>query len=249
MEFKVWDPSTPDVTFETARVAFPAFTFYREQALEIAEYVRSVAVTEDNVKDVKKELAQVRKVTDELARRRIAIKREILTDFDVFEAEVKDLSEIISDAERELRAKVRELDEAERDRKEEQIRELWDKKAAFYQINQYIPNAFNVWLIPSYLNKSVSMKSIEREMTEWLETTEKEISTLKAMDDEYLVEYLGVLDMAKAINNVNERREIRETISEETEETDTATFIVTGEKDIKLAEVLLKSYEINYIRR
>lgn len=249
MEFKIWDPSTPDVSFEPAKIKFPAFEFYKKQAQGIAEYVRSVEVTENNVKDVKKELAQVRKITDELSKRRIAIKREILTDFDAFEAEVKDLSGIISEAEGELREKVRELDEAERNRKEEQIRELWDKRAAQYQINNYLPNAFNVWLIPQYLNKSTSLKSVEREMVDWLETTEKEIDALKIMDDEYLVEYLGVLDMAQAIRNVNERNEIREAITEEEEETETATFIITGEKDITLAELLLKNNGINFIRR
>lgn len=250
MEFKIWDPSTPDVSFEPARVKFPAFTFYRKQALGIAEYVRSVEVTEDNVKEVKKELAQVRKITDELSKRRIAIKREILTDFDVFEAEVKDLSGIISEAEGELREKVRQLDELERERKEAQIRELWDKRAGQYQITGYVQNAFNRWLLPQYLNKSTSMKAIEREMVDWLETTEKEIDTLRNMDDEYLVEYLGVLDMAQAIKAVNERNEIREAIAEEDdEETETATFIITGEKDITLTELLLKNNGINFIRR
>lgn len=250
MDFKVWDPSQPDVSFQPAKVTFPAFEFYKTQARQIAEYIRSVEVTESNVKEVKKELAQARKITDELSRRRIAIKKEILAEFDEFETEVKDLSGVISEAEKELRGKVHQLEEMEREKKEEKIRELWEKRACQYQIYDLLPNAFNRWMLPQYLNKTVTMKSIEKEMIDWLENTEAEIETLRAMDDEYLVEYLGTLDMTQAIRAVNERNDIRDAIAESTyEENETATFIITGDKDIKLTELLLKNNNINYIKR
>lgn len=250
MNFDIWDPSTPDVTFRPAEVTFPAFDFYKKQAAQIAEYIRSVEVTEDNVKEVKKDLAQARKITDELSRRRIQIKKEILKEFDSFEGEVKELSGIISEAEAGLRSKVHQLEELEREKKEDRIRELWNTRACQYQIYQLLPGAFERWMLPQYLNKTVSMKSIEREMIDWLENTEREINTLRSMDDEYLVEYLGTLDMAQAIQAVNERNDIRDTIAENTYEDDeTATFIITGDKDIKLTELLLTNNNINYIKK
>lgn len=251
MELKPYDPQGKDVIFQKAPITFPAFEYYKEQAIMMADYINGIELTEDNVQDVKKDLASVRKVTDELSRRRIAIKKTILEDFDVFESEVKELSEIISEAESHLRTKLKELEEQERKNKEAAILETWNKRASLYQICSLLPDAFHTWLSPQHLNKSTSMKKIESDMTEWLEKTEKEITTLRSMDSEYLVEYLSTLDMSEAIDAVNRRNEIREVVSEpEPEETEpTATFIIKGEKEIKLAELILKENNIEFIRR
>ena len=83
MEFEVWDTSKPDVTFEPAKITFPALGFYMEQAEKIADYINSIEVTEDNIKDVKKDLAAARKVTKALSDRRIAIKKEIMSNYEV----------------------------------------------------------------------------------------------------------------------------------------------------------------------
>lgn len=251
MELRPYDPQGKDVIFQKAPITFPAFEYYKEQATMMADYINSIELTEDNVQDVKKDLASVRKVTDELSRRRIAIKKTILEDFDVFESEVKELSKIISEAESHLRTKLKELEEQERKNKEAAILETWNKRASLYQICSLLPDAFHTWLTPQHLNKSTSMKKIESDMTEWLEKTEKEITMLRSMDNEYLVEYLSTLDMSEAIDAVNRRNEIREVVSEpEPEETEpTATFIIKGEKEIKLAELILKENNIEFIRR
>lgn len=251
MQFEIWDQSKPDVSFTPASVTFPAFEFYRVQAQRIADEILNTEVTEENVADVKKLLADARKVTDGLNKRRVEIKREILKDFDDFEDQVKTLALIISDADNEVRAMVRQLDEEERNKKEEAIRELWQKRVTGYQIGDLAPDAFNAWLTPQMLNKSTSMKAVETDMVEWLEASEKAIDTLKSMDDEYLVEYLGCFDFTSAVAIVNNRNEMRARITntkdEDTEEK--ALFVVYGKKDIKLTESLLNENEIEYQRQ
>ena len=60
-EFEVWDPTKgPDVSFKAAPVAFPAYETYKQQAMMAADYIRSIDLSEDNVKQVKKELAKCR---------------------------------------------------------------------------------------------------------------------------------------------------------------------------------------------
>ena len=248
MEYEVWNKEEPDVKYSTGLVAFPAFEFYKTQAQRIAEQIKETVVTEENAKDIKKLLADARKVTTSLDQRRIAIKKEILKDYDEFESQIKELTEIINEADNDVRSKVRLMEEQEREVKKEAIKELWDKRIVQYQISDLCPEAFDHFLIPSYLNKTMSMKNVEKEMVTWLEDTEKAINTLKGMDDEYLVEYIGCLDMATAINAVNERTKIRETIGETSEE-DTAIFVITGKKNIKLVEMLLNENEIDFIRK
>lgn len=252
MEFEIQAQSS-DVVFRPAVVEFVGFEHYKAQAEQIAEYVRGIDVTEENLQAVKKDLAAVRKLTGELDRRRIGIKKEILAGYTDFEKEVKEIIAIIDSADEEIRSKTRELDEQEREAKKQKIHELWNKRAGMYQISDVFPDAFLLWLTPQHLNKSVSMKSVEADMVDWLEKTEKEINALKSMDDEYMVEYFSCLDMAKAVEAVNARREIADRIAEAADEDEpeeeSAIFIITGKKNITLTEMLLKENEIEYRRK
>lgn len=251
---ELWDASQHDVTVKTASVNFPAYEHYKQQAQQIAKYISGIVLTEDNVKDVKKELAAARKITDGLDRKRIDIKKMILSDYIKFEEQVKDIQTIIKDAEDELRMKVREMDEEERAAKREEIHDIWCKRYQMYNLAQYLTEdaVFEKWLTPQHLNKTTSLKSIEKNMVEWLEKTDKDLKSIESMDKEYLIEYLNCLDLSEAITATNIRMGIRSEIDKDEEDEGdeaTAAFIVTGEKDIKFTEMLLKENGIEFIKR
>lgn len=250
MELQKYESSVPDIAYSIPTVTFNGYEFYREQAVRIAQYVRSIEVTEENITAVKQELATARKGVKELDRRRIDIKKEIQSGYAEFERQLKEITAIIDDADKELGAKVRVLDEAERDRKKEQVRALWEKRVQQYAVNALDPNAFEKWLTPQHLNKTTTMKSIESDMVDWLEQREKDIELLRTMDDEYLVEYLGTYDTTSAISAVNLRHQMLETVRETAEpDEEKAIFVVHGKKDIKLAETILTENEINFERK
>ena len=247
-EFEVWDPTKgPDVSFKAAPVAFPAYETYKQQAMMAADYIRSLDLSEDNIKQVKKELAKCRKVTDELNKRRLDIKKQVLSEYDVFENRVKYLIAIIDEADSELREKVRELDEMEREAKKQKIREIWDKRIDLYSI-RILPDAFDRWLSPRHLNKSTSMKAVEKDMVAWLEKTEKDLETMTFMGEEYKAEYLACLDVSAAVAEVKAREARTEAVRQMTEDTEEEVkhITITGRKDIEFALVLLKANGINF---
>ena len=250
LKFEVWDTDTPDVAFKPAQIMFPAYEFYKGQAEQIAEYVSKIEPTEANVKEVKKTLAQSRKLVKALSDRRIQIKRDLLADFSEFEAQVKEISGIVDAADATVRDKVRALEEAEREQKRLAILDLWNKRVGGYRICDLVPDLFDTWLQPRFLNSSTTMKTVETEMTEFLEQTEQAMNALDNFDEEYRVEYLGTLNLAEAIEAVRRREEVRDLVrgepEEETEET--ATFIIKGKKNIKLAEIVLSENEIDYVK-
>lgn len=239
-----------DVSYQIPEIRFPSYEQYRQQALALGDYIRSTEVTPENVKEAKSILADSRKVTDRLNRKRIDIKNDILRGYKVFEEQVKEITGIIDEADQELRGKVRELDEQERETKKEAIREIWTKRIGQYdRVEKLIPDAFERWLEPSYLNKTMTMKAVEARMSEWLDEVDVTIDTASNMGDEYLAEYLSTLSLTDAIRNVTERKKLENLINsnkEDFEDEPTATFIVTGEKDITLTEMLLKSNNITY---
>lgn len=248
--FEVWDPTKgPDVSFRVAEIDFPAYEVYADQAKTIAEYICSLEVTEDNIKEVKKELAKCRKVTDELNKRRIAIKKDILAEFGVFESQVKTLIFIVDNADSQLRAKVRQMEEAEREEKKARIREIWDKRIGLYRIGAICADAFDIFLKPKHLNKTTPIKAVEKAMTDWLEQTEKDLEVLAGMGVEYEAEYVRCLDMAKAIATVNDRKaqtDIVRAAEEDTQEEEVLVIAITGRKDIEFTKVLLDVNGINY---
>ena len=244
------DEQNPDVQYQVAKVIFDSFPDYKDKCLLIAEHIRNTEVTEDNLPEVKKELAAARKITDELNSRKVQIKRIILADYSVFEGQVKELKGIIDSAESELRVKVNDLEDKARDQKKADIKDIFEKRIGQYQIGTLIPDAFDRWWHEDLANKSKSMKAVEADMVDWLEGTEKDITTLKGMDKEILVEYLDTMDLAAAIQTVNARNARRQAVKDAPDdivpEEQVAVFRVYGAKDITLAEMLLKNNNITY---
>ena len=242
-----------DVTYEAAKVEFPAYEEYKEKAYAVAEYIYQMDVTPENIKEAKGTLAKARKLTDKLSRARIDMKKEILASYTTFEAQVKEIVGIIDDADKEVRAKVKDLDEAERQKKRDMIHELWLKRIPAYDyelMTTVLPDAFERWLKPKHLNKTTTMKSVEEDMTAWLQKTLTEISTLQDMGDEYLEAYSYTGDMAAAIKQVRQREDFLDTVhglkAEDLEE-ESQTFIVYGDDNISKAEDLLRRNNIKFI--
>lgn len=242
-----------DVTYDIPQVNFPAYEEYKEKAYAVAEYIYNMEPTEENIKETKATLAKARKLTDKLNRARIDMKKAILQNYTTFEQQVKEITGIIDDADKEIRAKVKDMEEAERQRKKEAIHELWLKRIPAYDydlLNAVLPNAFDRWLTPKHLNKSTSMKSIETEMTAWLQKTLTEIETLRNMGDDYLEAYSYTGDMAAAIKQVQQREDFLDTmhgLKDEDVEEPSQTFIVYGWDNISKAEDLLRRNEIKFI--
>lgn len=238
-----------DITYQIPQVSFPAFEDYKQQAEQVSSYIRSLPVTQENIKAVKVELAKARKLTDRLNRSRIDIKKEILSQYTVFESQVKELCDIVGEADDELRDKVRQLEELERKCKMSEIEELWDKRVAQYdQITKYFPCALDLWFQPQFLNKTYSMKRIEDDMRDWLEECDNNIRVASKMGEDYLYEFTVTGNLAEAIELVQKREQWESELADEDpeEEIPVQIFVVSGEKDIKLAEMLLKENNITY---
>lgn len=242
-----------DVTYEVPQVNFPAYEEYKEKAAAVAEYIFAMEPTEENIKETKATLAKARKLTDRLNRARIDMKKEILKNYTVFESQVKEIVGIIDDADKEIRAKVKDMEEAERQRKKEELRELFLKRVPAYDydlLEAVLPNAFDRWLTPKHLNKSASMKSVEADMTAWIQKTMSDINAAKEMGDDYVEAYAWTGDLAKAIAEVHRREDALDAIhglKDPDEEEPSQTFVVYGWDNISKTEDLLRRNEIKFI--
>ena len=232
-------------------IVFKDYSKLLSEATLIAEKLNEMEVNEDNIKEQKKLLAKVNKSIKELNDRRIAIKKEILEPYEMFNSQVKEIESVIKEADTRLRNQAREIEEAERVEKKKRIHEIWDLRMHQYDLAKMIE--FEDWIQQSHLNKSMSMNKVEDEMVIFLEAVEKDLGVINGMDNskEIMTEYLNTLSIAEAIEIVNSRIKAQEKQAEMLEKIGVETdkkymFILNNEKDMKFAKMLLNENEIKF---
>ena len=235
-------------------IEFSDFENIKQQALQLAEDLQTVEVDEDNLKESKKLLAAVNKRKKELDDERIRIKKLMLEPYAAFEDQVKEIVQIVDAANDTVRQQVKDLEEAERQAKQADLAEIFHKRKSLYSLGDLIP--FEDFLKPKHLNKTTTIESVETEMVEFLEQTERDIKVLQKLPDlnDHVSAYIGKYDLALAMSQVQGEKERRQQIEaaqaqkkmQQPEAEKQYRFTITGEKDKALVEMFMKQNKIQY---
>jgi hypothetical protein len=239
-------------------LVFHDYERIKKEAEDLAEQIKTVEVNEENVKASKKLLAVVNRRLKELEDTRIGIKKTLLEPYQEFEEQVKEIVGIVKEADAEVREQVKLLEEFDRIEKEDAVKEIWEKRISKYSLGSLIP--FDDFAKPKHFNKSTSIDSVEKEMIEFLEHTQKDINVIKTMDNnkEIVSAYLGRYDLAEAIAIVTEQIAKDKEIEKKTKalekakakEEEKIAFLVSvkviNEKELKLLEMILKENDFEF---
>lgn len=232
-------------------IEFHEFDSLKEQALDLAEQIEQVEVTEDNIQFSKKMLAAVNSRIKEMDSRRISIKKEMLEPYDLFEKQVKEIVAIVKDADSLVRDQVRELEEKEREQKRSKIAETFAKRIKQYVFQDVF--GFDDFIRPSHLNKSTSFNSIETDMVNWLEKLDADLRVINSLAnaEEVLTEYRDTKDLSVALTIVNDRKERKKQVEKLVKPVNKSvkqSFMITisDEKDMKLLEMFMEQNNIKY---
>ena len=247
------------IRYQAGVITFESFEEYKSMAQEIASYIDSLELNETNIKQVKKDLADAKKVVSALEIKRKEIKKAMLTPYDALEKQIKELNAIISVADSRLRQQVKEYEELERQAKNSVIRDIFDKRIELYpDIKNIIREPYERFLTPKHLNKTTTLKSVEAEMTDWLERVQKDIDIIVKMDDaEVMTEFVQSLDLAEAMATVQKRRDIRKDIVNATydaggisnQHQDKLYYFAVKECDVGLLRALCERNGIKLIKQ
>ena len=236
-------------------INFDEYDDLKVQAMIIAERVRDVQVTDENIKETKKMLARINSSLKELNDRRIAIRKEINKPYDEFAEKIKEIETIVRDADTLVRNQVREIEEQERRDKKQALEDIWNKRIPMYELASQIP--FEDWLEPCHLNKTATIQKSEMEMVHFLESAERDLKVLLENGDNsvrYMTTYYQTLDLGKTLETVNreleQERKIQEQVTEVVEDSEEIqeqyVFIIRNKKDGRLVEQLLINNEIEF---
>lgn len=181
------------------------FQIKKEKLRMIAQRLKETEVTEENIKENKQLLKRIRKAVREIDEYRKDKRREALEPYNHLAKQVKELTEIIKEGEDEIDYQITRLEDIERDHKEQILEEIFKKRAQHYELIE--DQDFENFLIPSYLNKSESITSVEKKMSEWLEETNEFYDNLKTFCEQNNINYenckrdLVDSDWARSVSN------------------------------------------------
>lgn len=201
MELKVKAPTFPEV------IEFN-FDELKQEITERASTYVNLVYGEEQIQDAKKDRATLNKFVKALSDERIKIKKECLKPYEDFEAKIKELDGIVSKAIANIDNQVKGYEEKKKQEKLEKIKEFW----AGTEIKIPMPLTFEQIFNEKWLNASVSIKSIQEEITSRLEQIANDLETLANLPEfgfEAVEVYKTTLDLNKALNEGRRLSEIQ----------------------------------------
>ena len=240
-----------DIKVEVGTIKFEGFPTLRLSVERLVDKMKTVEVTEENVKESKQLVARVRKEVDALNDERKRVERFYLSPLEDFKRGIKEVGDLIKEAEESVRQQVRALDEIERETKYTDVQMLFDLRVKAYDLKGMF--SFEDFYRREFTNKTYALSKIEAEMVEWMGKIESDLNFLSEQQNaaKVLAEYKDTKDVAQAIKNIEAQEQYYRELEKRMQHIVTPSnqdyvdtkqefkFIVTGENDAKILREFL----------
>lgn len=138
---------------------------------------RSMVVTEDNLQEVKKVIAKIRKTRDSIDLYRKEVKKACLAICTPFEERAKRLTAMCDEDANGLNAKVKVFDEEKKQKKIAELRDYFDSLAT--DVSQFI--AFDALYNPRWENVTYAIDEAKEEIASAVRSATIEVKAIKAI--------------------------------------------------------------------
>lgn len=183
-------------TWKSPEVIDFNFEELKEEITNKSALYKNMVYTDETIKDAKSDRALLNKFKTALEDKRKEVKKQCLEPYNQFEKQIKELVAIIDEPVKLIGEQITEFEDREKAEKHEQIIELFNK--AGFQSFVTLEQIYD----PKWLNKSVSLKSIEEELTNAVYRIGHDVTTINSLKEysfEALEHYKKTLDLASAI--------------------------------------------------
>ncbi len=164
-------------------------------------------VSEDAIVEAKKTRAGLNNIAKMIDDRRKEVKKEFLKPYEVVEKQAKDLISIIGEVNGAIDAQLKAFEEKEKEAKKEQVIALWEAKD--YQK----VGLEQIWN-DKWLNKTVTLKQVEKEIDEKITNIESDLNSIKVLvvdnNEKVLAlqsKYLVSLDLQRVLYDYQQEEE------------------------------------------
>lgn len=188
---------------------------YEELKQEITERVASyknLVYTDDQIQDAKKDVAMLRKFTKALSDERIRVKKDLLKPYEDFESKVKELTAIVDESIKNIDGQIKAVEDEKKGLKLDEIMDNYS--------NIGFPDwvTFDKLFDEKWLNASVSLASVQKELESKKVQIETDLQTLQNLPDfsfEAIEVYKTSLDINQAIQEGKRLSEIQKRKAEQ----------------------------------
>lgn len=164
-------------------------------AARVQDY-KNIAYTEDQVKDMKKDRADLNKLRTAFESERKRLKKVCMEPYNLFEQQVKEVVALIDEPIQLIDSQLYELEERRKQQKKKDIEALFDTIG--FQTFVTLDNIFD----QKWLNASVSLGKIEEQMKSIMYKIGTDVATIGNLQEfsfEAMEVYKKTLDLNKAI--------------------------------------------------
>ena len=202
MEFKIYNPDensfTQAIEWNNEEI--------KAELKEKLELYKNLIYTDEQISEAKADRAKLNKFVTALEDKRKELKKTCLAPYEKFEKQVKELVFMINEPIALIDTRVKAFEEEKKNKKLEEI------KAYYTGLDTDFPSFEQIYN-PKWLNASVSMTSIKKDIDVKLGEINKELEILENLEKysfEAIFEYKKNLDLSMAMSKANELRQIEE---------------------------------------
>lgn len=166
---------------------------------EVAErmaYYRDLAYTDDQMNDAKKDRAKLNSFVKALEDKRREVKKQCLAPYEQFEHQIKEVIAIVNEPIRLIDEQIKSYEQQQKDEKLKKIREVFESTG----FQSFV--TFEMVFDSRWLNKSVSLKSIQDQLLSRMYAIGNDVLTISQLPEfsfEAMEVYKTTLDINKAI--------------------------------------------------
>lgn len=173
----------------------------------LASY-KSMVVTEDEIGAAKADKAKISKLSKTISEQRIAIKKRYLEPYNVFEAQMKELSSMCDEAAKNIDVQVKAFEEKRKAEKRETLRGYFDS------VNTQAWLSFERIENPRWMNVTYDMETAKDDIQEAVTAIGENVTTItessSEFDNEMLLEYQKTLDLGAAMRRGSELKRMKQ---------------------------------------
>lgn len=167
----------PVITFDFERLV--------HNAKEMVAKYDGLLVTEEQVKDIKKEMAEINAAKLRLDKARKEAVRKVSEPIKAFEAQIKEVCAIFDHAYDSLGAQVKEFERKEREEKRQSVQAMIDESIKLAKdANPAMADKFALAVQEKWLNKTASFKAIQAEIDAGIADQIKAEAELQRLDQQ-----------------------------------------------------------------
>lgn len=195
MELKIFNPTEDGFL----KVIDWNFDELKQEIVKKSDDYMNLVYSNDQIKEAKKDRANLRKFIAALEDKRKEIKKQVMIPYTDFEAKEKELVAIVDQAVANIDTQIKGYEEATRQEKLAKVKEIYTE--CIGDLDRTVP--FEKIFKESWLNTTTTLKSIREEISSLYKKIDQELKIINADTSSYVYEmkeeYLKNFDLTEAM--------------------------------------------------